>query len=93
MLKMKYRQRDTQRRIVIALALICLMVCSVDVQLYMERQVVAPVVTYPNWLDHHRDYFNMSVGELMNVVVVDVERSSFLLNFPCYYPAKAQQSA
>lgn len=72
MLKIKYRQRDTQRRIIIALALICLMVCSVDVQLYLERQVVAHVVTYPNGLNHHKDYFNMSIGELMNVVVVDV---------------------
>lgn len=91
MLGIKYKQRDTQRRITIALALICLVVCSVDVQLYLERQVVVHTVTRPSELNRHGDYFNMSISELMNVVVIDEQRSSFLLNFPCYYPDKAQQ--
>jgi hypothetical protein len=91
--RVTYKQRDTQRRITIALALICLVVCSVDVQLYLECQVISNTVTCPRGLSCHRDYFNMSINELMNVVVINVQRSSFLLNFPRYYPDKAQQPA
>jgi hypothetical protein len=93
MLGMKYKQRDTRRRVDIALALICLMVCSVDVQLYLERQVVVHTVTHIGELNRHRGYFDMSISELMNVVVIDVQRSSFLLNFTHYYPDGAQQPA
>lgn len=96
MLGIRYKQRDTQRRITIALALICLMVCSVDVQLYLERQVVAHTVTCPFGLNRQGNYFNMSISELMNVVVVDVQHSlqqSSLLNLPHCSIDNTQQSA
>ena len=96
MFRIKYKQRNTQKRITIALVLICLVVCSVDVQLYFEHQILAHIVTCTNKLDQRENYFNMSINELMDVVVVpqsDVRHSSFLLNFPCYYPNWAQQPA
>ncbi len=77
---------------VIALALICMMVCSIDVQLYLERKVVANTVTRPDQLNRQGNYFNMSIRELMNVVVVDTQ-CSFLLGFPRYCPDEAQQPA
>ena len=93
MFRIKYKQRNTQKRITIALALLCLVVCAVNVQLYFEHQISAHIVTCTNKLDQQENYFNMSISELMDVVVVskDVRRSSFLLNFLCYYPDLAQQ--
>jgi hypothetical protein len=96
MLMIKYKQRNTQKRIVIALALLCLIACSVDVQLYLERQIVAHTVTCKNRFDQQENYFNMSLNELMEVVVVSklVEQPSyFLLNFHCYHPDWVQQPA
>jgi hypothetical protein len=92
----KYKQRSIQKRITIALALIAVVVCTVDVQLYCEQRILANVATCTNKFDQHENYFNMSLNELMKVVVVsksDERHSSFLLNFPCYYPGLAQQPA
>ena len=89
MFRMKYKQRNTQRRVVITLALLFLMVCSIDVQLYLERQIVAHTVTCTSKLNQRENYFNMSINELMEVVVVSKSEerpSSFLLNSHCYSP-------
>jgi hypothetical protein len=96
MFMVKYKQRDIQKRITIALVLICLAVCTVDVQLYFEHQILAHIVTCTNRLNQQENYFHMSINELMKVVVVsqlDIRHSSFLLNFPCYYPNWIQQPA
>jgi hypothetical protein len=70
MFKTSHNQRSTRKRIVIALALIALMVCAADVQLYCEQQILAHKVTCTNKFNHHEDYFNMSLNELMNVSIV-----------------------
>jgi hypothetical protein len=96
MFRIKYKQRNTQKRIVIVLALLCLIVCSIDVQLYLERQIVAHAVTCTSRLNQQGDFFDMSLNELMEVVVVsrtEERPSSFLLNFHCYHPDWAQQPA
>jgi len=92
----KYSQVNIKRQITVVLALIAVMVCTVDVQLYFEHQILAHTVTCTIKLNQQGDYFNMSINELMKVVVVsksDERHSSFLLNFPCYYPDLAQQPA
>jgi hypothetical protein len=96
MFRVEYKQRNIPKRMVIALALICLVVCSVDVQLYFEHQVAVHTVTCTIKLNQRESYFHMSINELMKVVVVsqlDVRHSSFLLNFPCCYPDWVQQPA
>lgn len=70
MFKIKYNQGNVQKRITVALVLICLMVCTVDVQLYFEQRILANVVTCKNKFDRQKDYFDMSLSELMDVVVV-----------------------
>jgi hypothetical protein len=69
MFKGKYKQRNIQERIVIALALLCLVACSVNVQLYLEHQVVVHTVTYTSKLNHQKNFFNMPINELMDVMV------------------------
>jgi hypothetical protein len=94
MFRIKYKQRNIQKRIVIALALLCLVVCAVNVQLYLERQISTHIVTCTNKLNQQGDFFDMSLNELMEVVVVSKSEerpSSFLLNFHCYHPDWAQQ--
>jgi hypothetical protein len=100
MFRVKYNQRNIQRRIVIALALLCVVTCAVNVQFYLERQVAVNIVTRAaacaNKLNQHRNYFNMSLTELMEVVVVsqsDVRPSSHLLNFHCFHPDWVQEPA
>jgi uncharacterized protein YpuA (DUF1002 family) len=93
MFMVKYKQRDIQKRIVIALALLCLVTCAVNVQFYMERQVAVNIVTHTatcaSKLNQPVNYFDMSLAELMEVVVVSKSEerpSSFLLNSHCYSP-------
>ncbi len=100
MFRVKYKQRNIQKRIVIALALLCLVTCAVNVQFYLERQIVVNVVTHTvscaSKLNQPVNYFNMSINELMDVVVVsqsEGRHSSFLLNFRCFHPDWAQQPA
>jgi ATP/ADP translocase len=69
MFMVKCKQRDIQKRIVIALALLCLVVCAVNVQLYLEHQIVAHTVTCTSKLNQQGDFFDMSVNELMKVMV------------------------
>jgi ATP/ADP translocase len=69
MFKAKYKQRNIQERMVIALALLCLVACSINVQLYLEHQVVVHTVTYTSKLNHQKNFFDMSVRELMEVMV------------------------
>jgi hypothetical protein len=96
MFMVKYKQRDIQKRITIALVLICLAVCTVDVQLYFEHQILAHIVTCTNRLNQQENYFHMSINELMKVVVVsksDERPNSLLLNFHCFHPDWVQQPA
>ena len=69
MFRMKYKQRSIQERMVIALALLCLVVCSVNVQLYLEHQVIVHTVTCTGKLSHQKNFFDMSIKELMQVTV------------------------
>jgi hypothetical protein len=92
MFRIKCSQRNIQKRIVIVMALLCLMICTVDMQLYLEHQItvniVAHIATYHR-LNQQENYFNMPLSELMDVVVIsqpDVCPSSHLLNFRCFYP-------
>jgi hypothetical protein len=96
MFMVKYKQRDIQKRITIALVLICLAVCTVDVQLYFEHQILAHIVTCTNRLNQQENYFHMSINELMKVVVVsksDERPNSLLLNFHCFHPDWVQKPA
>ncbi len=70
MFKVMYKQRKTQREVVIALALIFLVVCAINVQFCMEQQVVTRTITYINRLDQQKSLFDMSIEELMEVTVV-----------------------
>lgn len=83
MFGIKHNQRSTKRRITITLALIAVMMCTTDVQLYCEQRILAHAVTCTIKLNQHENYFDMSLSELMKVVVVSqlVERSdSYLLD-------------
>jgi hypothetical protein len=75
------------------MALLCLIICTVNVQFYLERQVAINIVThrsaYSNKLNQQQNYFNMPLNELMDVVVIsqpDVRPSSHLLNFRYFFP-------
>ncbi|MDD5327912.1 MAG: hypothetical protein PHY02_08885 [Phycisphaerae bacterium] len=91
MFGIKGKQKNTQIHMVIALTFLCLLVCAVNVQFYMEHQIIVRIVTHPtaytNALNQQEDYFNMSLSELMEVVVVsksDTQPSSCLLNSHCF---------
>ncbi len=87
MLRVRYNQRNVQKRIVVALALLCLMTCAVDVQLYLEHQITVSIAACHR-PDQHEDYFNMSLNELMNVVVVsgpDARPTSLRLDLYCFH--------
>jgi hypothetical protein len=95
MFGIKYNQRNIKRRITTALVLICLVVFTVDVQLYFEHQILANIVTCANKPNQRENYFNMSLPELMEVVVVsrsEEQPSSFLLNSNYYHSDRDQQS-
>jgi hypothetical protein len=92
MFRIKFKRRNFQKRIAVALALFCLLACAVDIQLYLEHQIAVNIVHHsischmPHWPEN---YFDMSINELMDVVVIsqpDVQPSSYLLNFRYFYP-------
>ena len=72
--RIKCKQKNTQMRVVIALTLLCLVICTINVQLYLEYQIAvniaSPTITYADKLNHPVNYFDMSISELMEVVVV-----------------------
>ncbi|MFZ0034960.1 MAG: hypothetical protein WAK60_08255 [Sedimentisphaerales bacterium] len=65
MFKVKYKLRNIQKRIVIVLTLLCLVVCAVNVQLYLGHHTAA----YTIKLNHQENFFDMSIKELMQVTV------------------------
>ncbi|MFZ0034959.1 MAG: hypothetical protein WAK60_08250 [Sedimentisphaerales bacterium] len=73
MFERKYRQRNIQERMVIAVALLCLVVCAVNVQLYLEHQIVVNIVAHTETctgkLNQQKKFFNMPINELMDVAV------------------------
>jgi hypothetical protein len=76
---------------IIATTFLCLFACAFNVRFYLERQMAAGMVThsaaYTNAFNQREDYFNMSLTELMEVVIVsktETRPSSQLLNFPCF---------
>lgn len=84
MLRIKYNQAHIKRRITVALVLIAVMVCTIDVQLYFEQRILANVATCTNKFDRWENYFDMSLNELMDVVVVsqpEEQPHSHLLDF------------
>ena len=70
MFMVKYKQRNIQKHIVIALALILLVVCVIDVQFYLEYQIVTNTVTGIKRLNQQVNLFDMSIEELMEVKVI-----------------------
>ncbi len=70
MFKTKYKQRNTQKEAVIALTLIFLVVCAINVQFCLEQQVVTHTITYMNRLGQQESLFDMSIEELMEVTVI-----------------------
>jgi hypothetical protein len=98
MFRVKYRQRNIQKRIVVTLALLCLMACAVDMQLYLEHQIAVNIVTHTiscHMPNQHESYFNMSIYELMDVVVIsqsDVRSSFLLLNLHYYLPESGSRT-
>jgi hypothetical protein len=84
MFEVRYNQVNIKRRITVALALIVIMACTVDVQLYREQRILVHKVTCTIKLKQHENYFDMSLKELMNVVVVSelAERPAFCLLDP-----------
>jgi hypothetical protein len=70
MFGIKHNQGNIKRRITVALALMVVMMCTTDVQLYCEQRILAHTVTCTIKLNQHENYFDMSLQELMNVVVV-----------------------
>ena len=88
MLRVKYNQGNIQKRVTVALVLICLMVCAVDVQLYFEQRILANVATCKNKFDRRGSYFDMPLSELMNIVVIsqsEGQPSSYLFDVRSYH--------
>jgi hypothetical protein len=82
------------------MVLLCLIICTVNIQLYLERKVAVNIVTHraacADKLNQHKKYFNMPLNELMDVVVISepkVRPSSHLLNFRYFYPDRAWELA
>ena len=88
MFRIRCYHRKVQRWIVIALVLLCFVFSAVNLQFYLESRVVTKLVnqtlTYVNKSDQQKSYFDMSLNELMEVVVVsqaEGQPSSRLLYF------------
>jgi hypothetical protein len=87
MFRVRERRENILRVMVVALILLCLAACAVNMQLYLEHRVAVNIVTraiaYTNRPNRSVNYFDMSLSELMEVIVAsksDDERpSSFLL--------------
>ncbi len=73
MFKVEYKHKSVQKRLVVVLALLCLIVCSVNVQFYLEGQVAVNIVNHTTTCmskqNQPENYFNMSLTELMEVAV------------------------
>ena len=82
----------------IALVLLCLVVSAVNLQFYLESRVATKLashtVTCVNKSAQQKSYFDMSLNELMDVVVVsqaDEQPSSRRIYFKRYYQNWAQK--
>jgi hypothetical protein len=100
MVRIKCSRRNIQIRIVIVMVLLCLIICTVNVQFYLERQVAVNIVTHrsacSNKMNQQQNYFNMPLNELLDVVVISqpkVRPSSHLLNFCHFYPVRLLELA
>jgi hypothetical protein len=69
MIKTRYKTRDIHEQIVLALVLMLLVVCSINVQFYLEQQITSNTVTYVNKLGQQKSLFDMSIEELMKVTI------------------------
>jgi len=70
MFRAKNKKRNIHEQIVIALALVLVVVCTIKVQLCLEHHIVSNTVTGINKLNHQESLFDMSIEELMQVTVV-----------------------
>jgi len=76
---------------IIATTFLCLIAGAVNMRFYLERQIAVGMVThlavYTNAVNQRKDYFNMSLAELMEVVIVsksEAQPTSLLLNLHCF---------
>ena len=65
MFKAKHKQRNIRKQIGIALALMLLVVCAVNVRFYLKQKVA----TQRSKLNQQENLFNMSIEELMEVTI------------------------
>ena len=65
MFKAKHKQRNIPELIVIALALMLLVVCAINVRFYLKHKAA----TYRSNLNLQKNLFNMSIEELMEVTI------------------------
>ena len=70
MFGIRCNRANIKRRITIVLALMAIMMCTTDVQLYCEQRILANAAACADKFNQHENYFNMSLSELMNVVIV-----------------------
>jgi len=70
MFNVKHKQRNIHKEIVIALVLVLFVVCTINVQFYIEHQIASHVTTYTSGLKTQENLFNMSIEELMEVTVI-----------------------
>lgn len=69
MFKAKHKQRNIRKQIVIALALMLLVVCAVNVRFYLKHKAATYTTTYRSKLNQQKNLFNMSIEELMEVTI------------------------
>lgn len=69
MLKEKCKQRNIQRRIVIVLIILSLIMCAVNLQFLIEHSVVVSIVTRTNKENQQKNLFKMPIKDLMEVTV------------------------
>jgi hypothetical protein len=90
MLGIKYNKGNVKRRITLVLVVMCLIMYTIDAQLYIEQRILANVATCTGKFDkfnRKQDYFHMSLQELMDVVVAsdpEDKSSSHLFDFSSY---------
>ncbi len=69
MVKEKCNQGNIQRRIVIVLILLSLIMCVINLQFLLERNVVVSIVTRTNKANQQKNLFKMPIKDLMEVTV------------------------
>jgi hypothetical protein len=69
MFKAKHKQRNIRKQIVIALALMLLGVCAINVRFYLKYKAATHTATYRSNLNLQKNLFNMSIEELMEVTI------------------------